>query len=83
MEYEKRPGWDWDLVFVNSDDGETIECRIFGVMTIRQVLDQAHVDAALPDEFEVIAIQRVPIDRGDGSSGEVAPHPPQPEHVSQ
>lgn len=57
MKLEKRTGWDWDVVFLN-EDGSNINGTLFGVITIEQVILQAHDDLAMLPESVIISIVR-------------------------
>lgn len=55
---EKRPGWDWMIVFRDPEDNGLIPCQVFGVMSALLAVQQAHADAGLPNECEILAIVR-------------------------
>lgn len=58
-ELERRPGFDWNVIFIDPDDNSLIAGVILGLMTIEQVVKQAHIDMALPDDCELISISRI------------------------
>ncbi len=58
MPIEKRAGYDWVVSFRDIDDNSIIEATIFGVMSAAQVAQQAHADASLSDDYEIVAIVR-------------------------
>lgn len=56
--YEKRPGHDWTVVFRDPDDNALISCAIFGCNTAEQVAEQAHADAGMPLDSDILLIVR-------------------------
>jgi len=55
---EKRPGYDWLVVFCDIEGNELISGSIFGVMTAELAVAQAHDDLGMPKDCDILAIIR-------------------------
>jgi hypothetical protein len=65
---EKRTGHDWTVVFRDPDDNSLLVTSVFGVNTAEQAVEQAHVDAGMPEDSDILLVVR------DDASEEVLRH---------